>query len=153
MLLTLTRQLLEYKGNSFICRRMDANSHPREVSLTCGRGRSWTRELLQTHRLFRLSQSIGALYFTAKVPVKNLHFYVFVTRLLPIDSLSFSSLQWKIGAVTSPPDRRYHDNCGFLLTQGSSSSSSRLRCVISSFYYSDIPAVIFFFFLHDKNGW
>lgn len=71
---------------------------------------------------------------------------MFVTRLLPIDSLSFSSLQWKIGAVTSPPDRRYHDNCGFLLTQGSSSSSSRLRCVISSFYYSDIPAVIFFFF-------
>lgn len=142
MLLTLTRELFEYKGNSFISRWMHANSHPRGVSLTCRRGpvlnvRASSNARAEPPRSLALSPSadlrdaptVPGEEFTLFMCLSPVCFQLTVCHLAPRNE--------KLGLLH--PDRRYHDNCGLFERRG---SGSRRRRVISSFYCFDIPAVV-----------
>lgn len=78
------------------------------------------------------------------------HFDVLVTGLLPIGSVSFSSLRWQFGAVRFPPDRRYHECWADINTMQQQQQQAALW--YHPFYYFDVPAVIFSYFRTKTDG-
>lgn len=140
MLLTLTRELFEYKGNSFISRWMHANSHP---PWSESHVPSWARAKRESFfkraeppRSLALSPSadlrdaptVPGEEFTLFMCLSPVCFQLTVCHLAPRNE--------KLGLLHQ--DRRYHDNCGLFERRG---GGSRRRRVISSFYCFDIPAV------------